>query len=207
MIIEDNQDRAKIIKSIKESESIKRMYKKFARHLKPVEREGLNYIDILDWDKVTMAIIICLVLFFKGHPLLWEFAICMMAILQKATARQNITQPAVDYKRVALKEDMEKALFKHHIQYFIQANATPFTQNPLEYFGLYAETEMRETFSNGTLTINALNVDRYTKQFLKELQRKEDDPPEISTEFTPKDIKANYKNGRKVHLCYHKVTI
>eukprot|EP00957_Ditylum_brightwellii_P077545 5892680-Ditylum_brightwellii.AAC.1 len=73
---------------------------------------------------------------------------------------------------------MEAALFQQHVRHFSQAMGTPFTTGPLD--------------------IDTLDTDIYTKEFLKELQRNDDNPPEINCTITTQDIKSNYKNWAEV---------
>eukprot|EP00957_Ditylum_brightwellii_P011551 873344-Ditylum_brightwellii.AAC.1 len=90
---------------------------------------------------------------------------------------------------------MEAALFRQHVRHFSQAMGTLFTTGPVqELFGDLAEKDSRVAFRQGQLDIDTLVMDKYTKEFLKELQRKDDDPPEIDCTITTSDIKSNYKN-------------
>eukprot|EP00957_Ditylum_brightwellii_P117741 8982409-Ditylum_brightwellii.AAC.1 len=84
---------------------------------------------------------------------------------------------------------MDGALFKQHLRHFSQATGTPFTVNPLwSSFGEYAELPLSQQFRDGTLDVDGLEVDNYTKEFLHELQRKSTDPPEINPILTHLDI-------------------
>eukprot|EP00957_Ditylum_brightwellii_P013450 1015187-Ditylum_brightwellii.AAC.1 len=72
---------------------------------------------------------------------------------------------------------------------------TPFTTGPIqELFGDLAEKDSGVAFKQGQLDIDTLDTDEYTKEFLKELQRKDNNPPEIDCTITTSDIKSNYKN-------------
>eukprot|EP00957_Ditylum_brightwellii_P081624 6209368-Ditylum_brightwellii.AAC.1 len=72
---------------------------------------------------------------------------------------------------------------------------TPFTTGPVqELFGNLAGKDSGVAFQQGQLDIDILDTDAYTKELLKELQQKDDDPPEIDCTITTKDIKSNYKN-------------
>eukprot|EP00957_Ditylum_brightwellii_P000555 42978-Ditylum_brightwellii.AAC.1 len=48
-------------------------------------------------------------------------------------------------------------------------------------FGMYAETEFRAQYQEGKANIEALETDKYTKEFLTELQHQPNDPPTIDT--------------------------
>eukprot|EP00957_Ditylum_brightwellii_P068859 5227216-Ditylum_brightwellii.AAC.1 len=90
---------------------------------------------------------------------------------------------------------MDRALFKQHLRHFSQATGTPFTVDPLRSsFGEYAELPLGQQFRDGTLDVNDLEVDYYTKEFLRELQKKPTDPPEINPILTHLDIRCNFKN-------------
>eukprot|EP00957_Ditylum_brightwellii_P012603 952234-Ditylum_brightwellii.AAC.1 len=84
---------------------------------------------------------------------------------------------------------MEKALFEQHVSHFGQADGTSPTKPPILNFGKYAEQPLEISFQTGTLNMDELYLDLYTKEFLKELQRTPTNPPEISTTITAKDIK------------------
>eukprot|EP00957_Ditylum_brightwellii_P070484 5354994-Ditylum_brightwellii.AAC.1 len=80
---------------------------------------------------------------------------------------------------------MDKDLFKQHLRHFSQATGTLLTVNPLRSsFGEYAKLPLGQQFRDGTLDVDDLEVDSYTKEFLCELQRKPTDPPEINTILT-----------------------
>eukprot|EP00957_Ditylum_brightwellii_P210872 15365507-Ditylum_brightwellii.AAC.1 len=94
---------------------------------------------------------------------------------------------------------MDAALFKQHLQHFSQATGTPFTINPLlSTFREYTETQEGKKFRDGSLSIDQLPVEKYTREFLKELQKKPSDPTPINTNLCPADIKRNYKNWKEV---------
>eukprot|EP00957_Ditylum_brightwellii_P035463 2688563-Ditylum_brightwellii.AAC.1 len=58
---------------------------------------------------------------------------------------------------------------------------TPFTTGPVqELFGNLEEKNSGVAFQHGQLDIDTLDTGVYTKKFLKELQRKDDDLPEIN---------------------------
>eukprot|EP00957_Ditylum_brightwellii_P147348 11220041-Ditylum_brightwellii.AAC.1 len=88
-------------------------------------------------------------------------------------------------------------LFTQHIHHFSQADGTPSTRRPITESGQYLELPLGEAFYNGTLDIDMLNTDCYTKECLKELQPQSSDSPCISTELSAKDIKANYKKWKE----------
>eukprot|EP00957_Ditylum_brightwellii_P141010 10742624-Ditylum_brightwellii.AAC.1 len=93
---------------------------------------------------------------------------------------------------------MDAALFKEHLHHFSQATGTPFTINPLlSTLGEYDEPPDGEKFREGTLNIETLPVEKYTKEFLKEIQQKPHDPPTIDTTIHPADIKRNYKHWKE----------
>eukprot|EP00957_Ditylum_brightwellii_P075006 5700452-Ditylum_brightwellii.AAC.1 len=92
---------------------------------------------------------------------------------------------------------MDKALFHQHVNHFSQAEETPPTVAPITDFGKYAEEAMGVAFREGKLDLEKLNVDKYTKEFLKELQQKTTDPPCINTQLSANDVKRNYKNWRE----------
>eukprot|EP00957_Ditylum_brightwellii_P007339 557272-Ditylum_brightwellii.AAC.1 len=93
---------------------------------------------------------------------------------------------------------MDSALFQQHVRHFSQATGTPFTVNPLvNVLGKYAEVQGREQYRNGTLDIENLDVDNYTKEFLKEMQHTSDDSLEIDATLKGDDIKRNYKNWKE----------
>eukprot|EP00957_Ditylum_brightwellii_P113488 8653321-Ditylum_brightwellii.AAC.1 len=48
----------------------------------------------------------------------------------------------------------------------------------------------------GKLNIDALDVGLYTKEFLHEPTRKDNNPPEIDTTITTQNLKDNYKIGQ-----------
>jgi hypothetical protein len=93
---------------------------------------------------------------------------------------------------------MDKTLLLQYLQHFSQAQGTPFTiDSIISKFGDYAEKETGRQFKEGTLDIDKPEVDKITKEFLKELQRTLDDPPEINTIISREDIKRNYKRWNK----------
>eukprot|EP00957_Ditylum_brightwellii_P093803 7143043-Ditylum_brightwellii.AAC.1 len=93
---------------------------------------------------------------------------------------------------------MDTALFKQHPLHFSQATGTLFTINPLlSTLGEYAETLDGEKFRVGTLNIETPPVDKYPKEFLKEIQQKPHNSPTIVTNIHMADIKRNYKHWKE----------
>eukprot|EP00957_Ditylum_brightwellii_P171376 13046991-Ditylum_brightwellii.AAC.1 len=77
---------------------------------------------------------------------------------------------------------MEKVLFTQHTQHFKQEETTPMAQPYLaQKFGTYAETEFEVQYQEGKGNIEALETDKYTREFLTELQCQPSDPPTIGT--------------------------
>eukprot|EP00957_Ditylum_brightwellii_P087608 6669693-Ditylum_brightwellii.AAC.1 len=91
---------------------------------------------------------------------------------------------------------MDAALFDQHVKHFSQAQGTPPTVVPISTFGKYAEST-GQTYRDGTLNLDNLNLDQYTLTFLKELQHTPEDPPLINTNISTEDIKCNYKNWKE----------
>eukprot|EP00957_Ditylum_brightwellii_P009832 741614-Ditylum_brightwellii.AAC.1 len=89
---------------------------------------------------------------------------------------------------------MNKVLFKQHEYCFSQADGTPPTQKLVVDFGRYTELPMGVALCTGELDIDNLGIDRYTNEFLRELQRKTTDPQEINITLSDQDVKVNYKN-------------
>eukprot|EP00957_Ditylum_brightwellii_P011952 901485-Ditylum_brightwellii.AAC.1 len=66
---------------------------------------------------------------------------------------------------------MEKVLFTQHIQHFKQAETTPMAQPYLaQKFRMYAETVFSVQCQEEKSNIEASETDKYTKEFLTELQ-------------------------------------
>eukprot|EP00957_Ditylum_brightwellii_P194820 14840518-Ditylum_brightwellii.AAC.1 len=101
----------------------------------------------------------------------------------------------VSYRRVAVKEEMDNALFKHHVKHFSQTETekTPFTTNLLKQLGSYADKTLGNFFHNLEKETPDLDLDAFTKEFVSELKRKESDPPKIDTTITTTNVKNNYK--------------
>ena len=59
--------------------------------------------------------------------------------------------------------------------------------------GPNANTEMGKAYRNGEQQIEVFKTDKYTKDFLQELQRNKDDPPIIDTTISMSNVKKNYK--------------
>ena len=59
--------------------------------------------------------------------------------------------------------------------------------------GQYAETEMGSNYRNGEENIGVFNTDKYTNNFMHELQRNDKDPPMINTSISTTNMKKNYK--------------
>eukprot|EP00957_Ditylum_brightwellii_P009420 712000-Ditylum_brightwellii.AAC.1 len=59
-------------------------------------------------------------------------------------------------------------------------------------FGMYAETEFGTQYQEGKANIEALETDKYTKEFLTELQCRPSDPPTIDTQIDATTVKTNY---------------
>eukprot|EP00957_Ditylum_brightwellii_P011883 895463-Ditylum_brightwellii.AAC.1 len=79
---------------------------------------------------------------------------------------------------------MDKALFKQHMHHFNQASKTLFTVDPIRSkFGDIVEQEKSIAYRNRNLNCEDLGLDQYTTEFLKELQRNKNDPPEINTKI------------------------
>eukprot|EP00957_Ditylum_brightwellii_P136349 10398591-Ditylum_brightwellii.AAC.1 len=90
---------------------------------------------------------------------------------------------------------MDAALFKQHLRHFSQATSTHFTLDPLlGCFREYAERPLGQQLRDGTLSVDDLDVDYHTKEFLRDLQRKPTNPPTINTTIKSQDIQRNYKN-------------
>eukprot|EP00957_Ditylum_brightwellii_P106154 8097987-Ditylum_brightwellii.AAC.2 len=167
---ETTKDKAKIVKSIKHRERTKRMYWIMKQYLKPQDRAGITHLDVQQWLTIT-----CVTFFL--HMVDWRFHFVDL----------------VSYKQIVIKDEMDTALFKQHLRHFSQASGTPFTTDPiLSVFGEYAENDAGEAYRNGTLNLDTLGVNDITKEFLKELQRKENNPPEINTTVSHKGICTNY---------------
>eukprot|EP00957_Ditylum_brightwellii_P211130 15365790-Ditylum_brightwellii.AAC.1 len=93
---------------------------------------------------------------------------------------------------------MDIAIHKQYILHFSQAANMPFTTKPLaNLFGKFAETPFDREFCAGDANIDKLQIDKVTKEYLKELVRKPTDPPVIKTTITAKDIQRNYKNWKE----------
>eukprot|EP00957_Ditylum_brightwellii_P087347 6648584-Ditylum_brightwellii.AAC.1 len=60
-----------------------------------------------------------------------------------------------------------------------------------------AETPFGEAFRAGNANIDTLEIDKYMKDFLKELQQKPTDPPPIDITMTAEKVKTNYKNWKE----------
>eukprot|EP00957_Ditylum_brightwellii_P029870 2260019-Ditylum_brightwellii.AAC.1 len=110
----------------------------------------------------------------------------------------------VSYRRVVVKEEMNNALFKQHVQRFSQTETkkTPFMTNPLKQLGSYTETTLGKFFCTPEKETPDLDLDTYTKEFVAELKRKETDPPKIDTTITTTNVKNNYKYGRRKQAHY-----
>eukprot|EP00957_Ditylum_brightwellii_P190449 14497403-Ditylum_brightwellii.AAC.1 len=94
---------------------------------------------------------------------------------------------------------MENALLNQHVAHFRQAETIPMASQYLtNIFGKLAKTEYGQQFCQGTTGIDKLHTDIYTKEFLKKLQRKPSDPPEINTMKTATHLQNNYKTGKNV---------
>eukprot|EP00957_Ditylum_brightwellii_P193708 14750786-Ditylum_brightwellii.AAC.1 len=61
---------------------------------------------------------------------------------------------------------MDKALFDQHIKHFSQAEGTPPTVAQISHFGSYAEQSMGIAFREGTVDLECLAVNNYTREFL-----------------------------------------
>eukprot|EP00957_Ditylum_brightwellii_P038405 2902972-Ditylum_brightwellii.AAC.1 len=71
-------------------------------------------------------------------------------------------------------------------------------RKPISNFGKYSEPLLGVVFRTSTLNIDCLDIDDYTKAFLKALQQQQHtDPLEINTSLTAAEVRANYKNWRE----------
>eukprot|EP00957_Ditylum_brightwellii_P091193 6943202-Ditylum_brightwellii.AAC.1 len=88
-----------------------------------------------------------------------------------------------------VKEEMDKALFKQHLRHFSNASRTPFTMDLIRsHFGVLAEQETCIAYRTRNLNREDLGLDRYKTEFLKGLQRNEDDLPKINTKINKTQI-------------------
>eukprot|EP00957_Ditylum_brightwellii_P014760 1113196-Ditylum_brightwellii.AAC.1 len=89
---------------------------------------------------------------------------------------------------------MNRLLLEYHKRHFSQAKVTPLMSEPLkDTIGYTSEGPLAQALKKGTSDIDSLDTDEYTKDFLKELQHKESDPPTVSEEFDWKDIRQGFK--------------
>eukprot|EP00957_Ditylum_brightwellii_P039410 2981769-Ditylum_brightwellii.AAC.1 len=85
MSTEDNADRAKSIKHMKDTESKRRMYSLLRWYLKSNDnRTGLLQVDVPEWDQAELV------------------------------ALRDNCLPIVSHRQIVVKEEMEKALFHQH---------------------------------------------------------------------------------------------
>eukprot|EP00957_Ditylum_brightwellii_P172826 13157004-Ditylum_brightwellii.AAC.3 len=78
----------------------------------------------------------------------------------------------MSYRYIVIKEERDAALFVQHICHFSQATGTLFTIDPIiSQFGEYAEKPKVQQFRDGTLDIEILDVNDYTKDFLTDIQQ------------------------------------
>jgi hypothetical protein len=174
---------------------MKYMYRIMQRYLKPQDRAGITHLDIPEWDKFEFMLVMIIGSCFTNVPTIqwWLTVTCLTFFLHMVDWRFHFVE-WVSYRRIVIKEDLDAALLKQHMRHFSQAMGTPFTVNPLlNTFGEYAEKPTGVAFREGTANIDDIEVNDITKEFLKELQRQPEDPPEIDTTITYKDIRRNYK--------------
>eukprot|EP00957_Ditylum_brightwellii_P099451 7575798-Ditylum_brightwellii.AAC.1 len=169
------------------------------RYLKPQDRSSITHLDIPEWDKFTFLLTMAFDTCFHACPCIqwWLTMTCVTFFLHMVNWRFHFVD-WVSYCRIVIKEDIDSALFKQHLRHFSQATGTPFTVDPLlGSFGEYAERPLRQQFIDGTLNVDDLDVDYYTKEFLRELQRKPTNPPAINTTINPKIYNAITKIGQR----------
>eukprot|EP00957_Ditylum_brightwellii_P067440 5119007-Ditylum_brightwellii.AAC.1 len=136
-------------------------------------------------------------LFHAQGQMQWWFTILFFTLMYHFVGWKVYLLPLVNFCHVALKEEMNNALFCQHVQHFSLTEGTLFTKPPLFSFGQYAEQPNGKSFCDGSLNLDTLDVDSYMLVFLKEIQRTPADPPEIDPTFTLKHVKDKYKNWAK----------
>eukprot|EP00957_Ditylum_brightwellii_P024605 1858935-Ditylum_brightwellii.AAC.1 len=137
---------------------------------------------------------------FKWIPhLQWQFGIIVATLFCQFMTWQKHLLPLVSYRRVVMKEEMDKALFNQHVKHFSQPemDGTPFTQNPLKVLRQYTKAAMGKAFHTCTSPLPNLPIDQYTFEFLRELTHSHANPPEINTNITKETFRENYKNWKE----------
>eukprot|EP00957_Ditylum_brightwellii_P002161 166121-Ditylum_brightwellii.AAC.1 len=116
MSTEDDMDKAKITKCMKDAESKRRMYILLKWYLKPSDnRAGLSQVDVPEWDYAEFVLIVGITHQFHWHyPLQWWFGIMMFPIVDKLVAWRNHCLLLVSHRQTVVKEEMEKVLFHQH---------------------------------------------------------------------------------------------
>eukprot|EP00957_Ditylum_brightwellii_P205215 15342879-Ditylum_brightwellii.AAC.1 len=169
------------------------------RYLQPQDKAGITHLDIPEWDKLFLFLVIIFGLFFNQVPSLqWWLAISYDGIFLNQVDWRFHFLDWVSYRCVVIKEDMDKALFEKHVCHFSQATGTPFTVNPLlSQFRELEEKQAGVQFCTGTLDLTSSNVNDITQELLAKLQQQPSDPPEIDTSLTAHDICCNYKHWKE----------
>ena len=117
----------------------------------------------------------------------------------KPQTKQGLTHidvPSEDggIKRLVLKDDMEKALFRHHSTHFGQAEGTPFTRdNIVNFFGYNGDTDQAKDFRQGIKGIvPTISGIEYEQKYMEHLVPNAIDPPTICTTITVADVKKGF---------------
>eukprot|EP00957_Ditylum_brightwellii_P034894 2644215-Ditylum_brightwellii.AAC.1 len=94
---------------------------------------------------------------------------------------------------------MDKVLFDQHIKHFgqIETEDTPFNKNLLKGLGKYTKITPGKLFCTISKPTPQIPVNKYTIEFLNELKRTSDDPPEINMDITKETVQAYYKNWKE----------
>ena len=75
-----------------------------------------------EWEKVE--VVSWSILTIVTNLRTWA-ALLYMTVMMKTTKWKEILTPAVSYRRVVVKEEMDHYLFHHHVKHFRQAEGTP----------------------------------------------------------------------------------
>eukprot|EP00957_Ditylum_brightwellii_P211516 15366266-Ditylum_brightwellii.AAC.2 len=184
---------------MKKAESTKAMYRKFKTYLKPNAQCSLSQVDILEWGKLKLPVIVSIAYMFQQNlPLQWWLTMALSIFLFTFTEWKEHLIDILSYCRVVVKEEMEQALFDQHIQHFCQVESTPMASPYLcDLFVPLAGTLFGKKYWDVIANVVNLATDQYTTEFFQELQQHPNNSPPIDLIVNASTISENYKNWKE----------